>query len=83
MKLEKDTVEKMKEFQDVETQIILDIGNLNVQYHDLNKQLQDRLIEAVSARQEFYRKFEDLHGKGQINLDTNEFIPEENEKVSK
>ena len=83
MKLEKDTVEKMKEFQDVETQIILDVGNLNVQYHDLNKQLQDRLIEAVSARQEFYKKFEDLYGKGQINLDTNEFIPEENEEVSK
>jgi hypothetical protein len=83
MKLEKDTIEKMKGFQDSETQILLDIGNLNVQYHDLNNQLQARLVESVKERQEFYQKFEERYGKGQIDLAKGEFIPEEEQQKEK
>lgn len=83
MKIEKDTIDKITQLQNAETQILIDMGNLSVQYKTLSDQLNEKLTEAISERQKFYEKFEEQYGKGEINLETMEFIKKENEEVSK
>jgi len=73
-------VEAVKGFQQQTNAIIGDLGRIAFQIADL-EEVKGRVMEAKATlaadQNEFFKTIESSYGKGQINLDTFEFIPAE------
>jgi hypothetical protein len=73
-------IEAVKGFQQQTNAIIGDLGRITFQIVDL-EELKGRVLEAkvklAADQNEFFKTIESSYGKGQINLDTFEFIPAE------
>jgi hypothetical protein len=73
-------VEAVKGFQQQTNAIIGDLGRIAFQIADL-EEVKGRVMEAkaklAADQNEFFKTIESSYGKGQINLDTFEFIPAE------
>jgi hypothetical protein len=73
-------VEAVKGFQQKTNAIIGDLGRITFQIADL-EELKGKVLEAKATlgadQNEFFKTIESSYGKGQINLDTFEFIPAE------
>jgi hypothetical protein len=73
-------VEAVKGFQQQTNAIIGDLGRIAFQIADL-EEVKGRVLEAKATlaadQNEFFKTIESSYGKGQINLDTFEFIPAE------
>lgn len=80
MKLNQDQIDKIKSFQDAETQALVDLGNLNFQYKDLTEKLNEKIQQVIKERQEYFVEFEKEMGKGDLDLSTFEFTPQEEKK---
>ena len=73
-------IEAVKGFQQQTNAIIGDLGRITFQIADL-EEVKGRVLEAkvklAADQNEFFKTIESSYGKGQINLDTFEFIPAE------
>jgi hypothetical protein len=73
-------IEAVKGFQQQTNAIIGDLGRITFQIVDL-EELKGRVLEAkaklAADQNEFFKTIESTYGKGQLNLDTFEFIPAE------
>jgi len=73
-------IEAVKGFQQQTNAIIGDLGRITFQIVDL-EELKGRVLEAkaklAADQNECFKTIESSYGKGQINLDTFEFIPAE------
>jgi hypothetical protein len=73
-------VEAVKGFQQQTNAIIGDLGRIAFQIADL-EEVKGKVLEAKAKlavdQNEFFKTIESSYGKGQINLDTFEFIPAE------
>jgi hypothetical protein len=73
-------IEAVKGFQQQTNAIIGDLGRIAFQIADL-EEVKGRVMEAkaklAADQNEFFKTIESSYGKGQINLDTFEFIPAE------
>jgi hypothetical protein len=80
IKLTEQEVEAVKGFQQQTNAIIGDLGRITFQIADL-EEVKGRVMEAkaklAADQNEFFKTIESSYGKGQINLDTFEFIPAE------
>ena len=73
-------IEAVKGFQKQTNAIIGDLGRISFQISDL-EEMKGKVMEAkatlASEQSEFFKTLESTYGKGQLNLDTFEFIPAE------
>jgi hypothetical protein len=80
IKLTEEEVEAVKGFQKQTNAIIGDLGRISFQISDL-EEMKGKVMEAkatlASDQNEFFKTIESTYGKGQLNLDTFEFIPAE------
>jgi hypothetical protein len=80
IKLTEEEVEAVKGFQKQTNAIIGDLGRISFQISDL-EELKGKVLEAKATlavdQNEFFKTIESTYGKGQLNLDTFEFIPTE------
>jgi hypothetical protein len=80
IKLTEQEVEAVKGFQQKTNAIIGDLGRITFQISDL-EELQEKVLDAKATlaadQNEFFKTIESTYGKGQLNLDTFEFIPTE------
>lgn len=80
IKLTEEEVEALKGFQQQANAIISDLGRISFQMSDLES-LKSQVLEAktklASDQGEFFKTLESSYGKGQLNLETFEFIPAE------
>jgi hypothetical protein len=80
IKLTEQEVEAVKGFQQKTNAIIGDLGRITFQISDL-EELKGKVLEAKATlaadQNEFFKTIESTYGKGQLNLDTFEFIPAE------
>jgi hypothetical protein len=80
IKLTEEEVEAVKGFQKQTNAIIGDLGRISFQISDL-EEMKGKVMEAKATlaadQNEFFKTIESTYGKGQLNLDTFEFIPAE------
>jgi hypothetical protein len=80
IKLTEEEVEAVKGFQKQTNAIIGDLGRISFQISDL-EEMKGKVMEAKATlaadQNEFFKTIESTYGKGQLNLDTFEFIPTE------
>jgi hypothetical protein len=80
IKLTEEEVEAVKGFQQKTNAIIGDLGRISFQISDL-EEMKGKVMEAKATlaadQNEFFKTIESTYGKGQLNLDTFEFIPAE------
>lgn len=79
-KLNEQEVEAIKGFQQKTQAVIMDLGKIELQMNDLlsvKEKVKEAMAEVVKEQNEFFQTIEASYGKGQINLDTFEFIPTE------
>lgn len=80
MKLNEEQIAKLKELQQKNNQLSLELGNLLRQQWMVETMIQKgkELIEEVSKEEsELMKALEEEYGKGSVNLDTFEFTPQE------
>jgi transcription-repair coupling factor (superfamily II helicase) len=79
-KLTEQEIEAIKGFQQKTQNVIMDLGKIELQMNDLlsvKEKVKEAMAEVVKEQNEFFQTIESSYGKGQINLDTFEFIPAE------
>jgi len=79
-KLNEQEIEALKGFQQKTQGVVLDLGKIELQIKDLNevkKQVLSIMDEISKEQTEFFKEIEASYGKGQINIETYEFIPNE------
>jgi hypothetical protein len=80
IKLKDQEIEAIKGFQERTNAIISDLGRIALQMSDL-EDVKGKVFEAkeklASEQNEFFKEIEEAYGKGQINIDTFEFISSE------
>lgn len=80
IKLTEQEVEALKGFQQKTQAVVMDLGKIELQMTDLEAvkaKVKEAMAEVVKEQNEFFQTIETNYGKGQINLDTFEFIPAE------
>jgi seryl-tRNA synthetase len=80
MKLNEEQIAKLKELQQKNNQLSLELGNLLRQQWMVETMIQKgkELIEEVSKEEsELMKSLEEEYGKGSVNLETFEFTPQE------
>lgn len=80
MKLNEEQIAKLKELQQKNNQLSLELGNLLRQQWMVEAMIQKgkELIEEVSKEEsELMKALEEEYGKGSVNLETFEFTPQE------
>ena len=80
IKLTEQEVEALKGFQQKTQAVVMDLGKIELQMSDLEAvkaKVKEAMAEVVKEQNEFFQTIETSYGKGQINLDTFEFIPAE------
>jgi seryl-tRNA synthetase len=80
MKLNEEQIAKLKELQQKNNQLSLELGNLLRQQWMVETMIQKgkELIEEVSKEEsELMKALEEEYGKGSVNLETFEFTPQE------
>jgi hypothetical protein len=85
IKLKEQEIETIKGFQERTNAIISDLGRIALQMSDL-EDVKGKVFEAkeklASEQNEFFKEIEEAYGKGQINIDTFEFFPSQQEVVT-
>lgn len=80
IKLTEQEVESLKSFQQQANAIISDLGKISFQMSDLETvkaQVLEAKAKLASEQSEFFKSLESTYGKGQLNLETFEFIAAE------
>ena len=79
-KLNETEIEAIKGFQQRTQAVITDLGKIELQMSDLEQlkaQVKEAMAKVIEEQNEFFKGIEESYGKGQINIDTFEFIPAE------
>jgi hypothetical protein len=80
IKLNEQEVESIKGFQQQANAIVSDLGRISFQIADL-EEVKSKVLEAkakmAADQTEFFKSIESSYGKGQLNLETFEFVPAE------
>ena len=75
------TLDEVKEIGDIRmsiSNVALAIGENEINFENLGirkKELMSRLLKFSEKQNDFAQKLEDKYGKGNVNLDTGEFVP--------
>ena len=79
-KLTEKEVEALKSFQARTQNVITDLGKIELQMTDLEEmksQVKASMTAVLEEQNAFFKTIEETYGKGQIDLNTYEFIPQE------
>jgi hypothetical protein len=80
IKLTEQEIETIKGFQQQSNAIISDLGKISFQMAEL-EEVKGKVLEAkvkmATDQNEFFKGIESSYGKGQLNLETFEFVPAE------
>ena len=83
-KLNETEIESIKGFQQRTQAVITDLGKIELQMSDLEQlkaQVKEAMAKVIEEQNEFFKGIEESYGKGQINVSTFEFIPQEEPAV--
>jgi len=79
-KLTETEIKSIKGFQQRTQAVITDLGKIELQMSDLEQlkaQVKEAMSKVIEEQNEFFKGIEESYGKGQINIDTFEFISAE------
>ncbi len=79
-KLTEEEIKSIKDLQSTRNSIIVELGNLEVYLFDLSTkktELQGQLSELAVKDQELGKELSDKYGNGSIDLEKEEFIPQD------
>ena len=78
VKLTKDEIKEIGDIRISISRVALAIGENDIAFENLGirkKELMSRLLKFSEKQNDFAQKLEDKYGKGNVNLDTREFVP--------
>ena len=78
VKLTKDEIKEIGDIRISISRVALAIGENEIAFENLGirkKELMSRLLKFSEKQNDFAQKLEDKYGKGNVNLDTGEFVP--------
>ena len=78
VKLTKDEIKEIGDIRMSISNVALAIGENEITFENLRirkKELLSRLLKLSEKKNDFAQKLEDKYGKGNVNLDTGEFVP--------
>jgi len=78
VKLTKDEIKEIGDIRISISRVALAIGENEINFENLGirkKELMSRLLKFSEKQNDFAQKLEDKYGKGNVNLDTGEFVP--------
>ena len=78
VKLTKDEIKEIGDIRISISRVALAIGENEITFENLGirkKELMSRLLKFSEKQNDFAQKLEDKYGKGNVNLDTGEFVP--------
>ena len=78
VKLTKDEIKEIGDIRMSISNVALAIGENEITFENLGirkKELMSRLLKFSEKQNDFAQKLEDKYGKGNVNLDTGEFVP--------
>ena len=85
VKLTEQEIESLTGFQQRTQAVITDLGKIELQMTELESvkvKVKEAMTKIIEEQNEFFKTIEASYGKGQINLDTFEFFPSEQEVVA-
>ena len=78
VKLTKDEIKELGDLRGSISNITLVIGETEIAFENLGirkRELLSRLLKLSEKQNDIAKKLEDKYGKGNVNLDTGEFVP--------
>jgi uncharacterized protein YqfA (UPF0365 family) len=84
IKLKENEIEALQGFQKRTQDVITDLGKIELQMselEDVKAKVKEGMAKVVEEQNEFFKTLEESYGKGQINVSTFEFIPQEEPAV--
>jgi len=79
-KLTEEEIKSIKELQSSRSNVIIELGNLEAYLFDISAKktdLQEQLSQLTERDQELGKELSDKYGNGSIDLEKEEFIPQD------